>query len=157
MWGKGWCYNPSGSRPNFFGRQHLTFDKGGKGVGDFRGIVRIWEGWVCGEGLLSFCNGCGNREVRCNGRSKLAPLRKANGMVRFCEGWCGNPSGSRPNFFGDSTSPLTRGGKNVVRSEGGASNPSGSRPNSFGRQHLTFDKGGKCDGVGQGLVRRFIC
>ena len=23
--------NPSGSRPNFFGRQHLTFDKGGKG------------------------------------------------------------------------------------------------------------------------------
>ena len=22
--------NPSGSRPNFFGRQHLTFDKGGK-------------------------------------------------------------------------------------------------------------------------------
>ena len=37
---KGWCGakrwwggNPSGSRPNFFGRQHLTFDKGGKGVG----------------------------------------------------------------------------------------------------------------------------
>ena len=24
--------NPSGSRPNFFGRQHLTFDKGGKNV-----------------------------------------------------------------------------------------------------------------------------
>ena len=24
--------NPSGSRPNFFGRQHLTFDKGGKDV-----------------------------------------------------------------------------------------------------------------------------
>ena len=37
--------NPSGSRPNFFGRQNLTFDKGGKGVGDFRGIVRFWEGW----------------------------------------------------------------------------------------------------------------
>ena len=34
------------------------------------GIMRFWEGWVCGEGLLSFCNGCGNREVRCNGRSK---------------------------------------------------------------------------------------
>ena len=32
--------NPSGSHPNFFGRQHLTFDKGGKGVGNFRGIVR---------------------------------------------------------------------------------------------------------------------
>ena len=24
--------NPSGSRPNFFGRQHLTFDKGGKNI-----------------------------------------------------------------------------------------------------------------------------
>ena len=33
--------NPSGSRPNFFGRQHLTFDKGGKGVGVRRGIVRM--------------------------------------------------------------------------------------------------------------------
>ena len=32
--------NPSGSRPNFFGRQHLTFDKGGKCDSDFRGIVR---------------------------------------------------------------------------------------------------------------------
>ena len=42
--GEGWCDNPSGSRPNFFGRQHLTFDKGGKGVGDFRGIVRFFEG-----------------------------------------------------------------------------------------------------------------
>ena len=63
---------------------------------------------------------------------------QGEGMVRFLEGlvrgegWCGNSSGSRPNFFGDSTSPLTRGGKNVVRSEGGASNPSGSRPNFFG-------------------------
>ena len=105
-----------------------------------------------------------------SGAVELA-TRKANGMVRFCEGWvwnerlltevsekrkgygkCDNPSGSRPNFFGDSTSPLTRGGKNVVRSEGEASNPSGSRPNFFGRQHLTFDNGGKGVGVGQGLV-----
>ena len=39
--------NPSGSRPNSFERQHLTFDKGGKCVGDFRGIVRFWKGW-CG-------------------------------------------------------------------------------------------------------------
>ena len=71
-----------------------------------------------------------------SGAVELA-TRKANGMVRFCEGWvwnerlstevsekrkgygkCDNHSGSRPNFFGDSTSPLTRGGKNVVRSEG---------------------------------------
>ena len=54
---KGWCDNPSGSRPNSFGRQHLTFDKGGKNV--------VW-----GEGLLSFCNGCGDGEGRCNGRGK---------------------------------------------------------------------------------------
>ena len=40
------------------------FDKGGKGVGDFRGRVRIWKGWWSGNG------------------------------------WCDNPSGSRPNFFG---------------------------------------------------------
>ena len=38
-----WFGNPSGSRPNFFRRQHLTFDKGGKGVGNFRGIVRFFE------------------------------------------------------------------------------------------------------------------
>ena len=37
------CYNSSGSRPKKFGRQHLTFDKGGKCVGDFRGIVRFWK------------------------------------------------------------------------------------------------------------------
>ncbi len=67
-------------------------------------------------------------------------------------GKCGNPSGSRPNFFGDSTSPLTRDGKNVVRSEGEASNPSGSRPNFFGRQHLTFDKGGKGVGDFRGII-----
>ena len=65
FWKGWWCGNPSGSRPNFFGRQHLTFDKGrawmpeverpefrkdakptersyGKSVGGFRGIVRFW-------------------------------------------------------------------------------------------------------------------
>ncbi len=103
---KGWCgargcSNPSGSRPNFFGRQHLTFDKGGKGVGGFRGMVRFCEGWVRNEGLLT----------------DVSEKRKGYGK-------CGNSSGSRPNFFGDSTSPLTRGGKNVVQSEWGASNPS---------------------------------
>ena len=29
---EGLLCNPSGSRPNFFGRQHLTFNKGGKNV-----------------------------------------------------------------------------------------------------------------------------
>ena len=102
---KGWCgargcSNPSGSRPNFLGRQHLTFDKGGKGVGGFRGMVRFCEGWVRNEGLLT----------------DVSEKRKGYGK-------CGNSSGSRPNFFGDSTSPLTRGGKNVVRSEGGLAIP----------------------------------
>ena len=86
-----------------------------------------------------------------SGAVELA-TRKAGGIVRVWKGWCGArvgvaiPPVVARIFSGDSTSPLTRGGKNVVRSEGEASNPSGSRPNFFGRQHLTFDKGGKCDG-----------
>ena len=40
---EGWCGNPSGSRPNSFGRQHLTFDKGGKRDGAKQGIVRFWK------------------------------------------------------------------------------------------------------------------
>ena len=69
--------NPSGSRPNFFGRQHLTFDKGrawmpeverpefrkdakptersyGKSDSAFRGIVRFWEGWFGRKGGGAF-------------------------------------------------------------------------------------------------------
>ena len=34
---EGWYSNLSGSRPNFFGRQHLTFGKGGKRDGARRG------------------------------------------------------------------------------------------------------------------------
>ena len=63
------------------------------------------------EGLLSFCNCCGNGSIRCNGRSKQGKdalsvcaqglckdakltkhtqtltLRKARGIVRFWKGW----------------------------------------------------------------------
>ena len=74
--------NPSGSRPNFFGRQHLTFNKGGKFSAE-QGIVRIWKGWGGARGLLFFCNGCGNGKGRCNGRGKPAPLRKASGIVQM--------------------------------------------------------------------------
>ena len=35
--GNGWCDNPFGSRSNSFGRQHLTFDKGGKDIVLFEG------------------------------------------------------------------------------------------------------------------------
>ena len=68
--GEGWCDNPSGSRPNFFGRQHLTFEKGGKGVGDFRGIVRFFERLLscsCNDvltKLLMLCR-CGKCFRRC--------------------------------------------------------------------------------------------
>ena len=72
------------------------FDKGGKCDSAFRAIVRFCEGLVRNERLLT----------------EVSEKRKGYGK-------CDNPSGSRPNFFGDSTSPLTRGGKNVVRSEGG--------------------------------------
>ena len=57
-----WRNNPSGSRPNFFGRQNLTFDKGGK-FSTKRGIVRFWKGLVRAKGLLSFCNGCGDGSI----------------------------------------------------------------------------------------------
>jgi hypothetical protein len=62
FWKGWWSDNPSGSRPIFFGRQHLTFNKGGKCDGAKQGIVRFWK-VMWGEGLLSFCNGCGNGEV----------------------------------------------------------------------------------------------
>ena len=72
--------NPSGSRPNFFGRQHLTFDKGGKDM-------------VLSEGLLSFCEGCGDGEA--GGCKAIPPV-----VARI--------------FSGDSTSPLTREARMLV-------------------------------------------
>ena len=50
FWKGWWSDNPSGSRPNFFGRQHLTFDKGGKCDGAKQGIVRFWK-VMRGEGV----------------------------------------------------------------------------------------------------------
>ena len=38
---------------------------------------------VRSEGLSSFCNGCGDGNIRCNGRGKTSPLRKASGIVRM--------------------------------------------------------------------------
>ena len=42
----------------------------GKGVGDFRGISEVLRRVGASEGLSFFCNGRGDREVRCNGRGK---------------------------------------------------------------------------------------
>ncbi len=37
----------------------------------------------------SFAKISGNNKDWCNGRGKPAPLRKARGIVRVWEGWCG--------------------------------------------------------------------
>ena len=44
FWKGWWSDNPSGSRPNFFGRQHLTFNKGGKCGGAKQGLVQAKDG-----------------------------------------------------------------------------------------------------------------
>ena len=44
FWKGWWSDNPSGSRTNFFGRQHLTFDKGGKCGGVKQGLVQAKDG-----------------------------------------------------------------------------------------------------------------
>ena len=54
-----WCGNPSGSRPNFFGRQHLTFDKGGKDM-------------VRGEGCCPFAMVVGIERFDATGRARKA-------------------------------------------------------------------------------------
>ena len=43
----------------------------------------VLEGLVRSKGVLSFCDGCGDGKVRCNGRGKPLALRKAGGIVRF--------------------------------------------------------------------------
>ena len=54
----------------FFGRQHLTFDKGGKGVGGFRGIVRflkrLWEWKGSVQQSLKVCDG-----LHCNRKNRV--------------------------------------------------------------------------------------
>ena len=91
---KGWCGNPSGSRPNFFGRQHLTFDKGGKDIVRSEGIVRFWKGW-CGWGgsmrregqaHSPTKSGCDSADVKAYRRIQMLALQKARVVVRG-EGW----------------------------------------------------------------------
>jgi|GEM_PF-4248474 len=90
-----WCGNPSGSCPNFFGRQHLTFDKGGKGGGDFRGIVLFWEGWC---GAKGWCDNPSGSRPNFFGRQHLTFDKggkrdgAGQGIVQFWKGWCNDPS-----------------------------------------------------------------
>ena len=92
--GEGWCGNSSGSRPNFFGRQHLTFDKGGKGVGDFRGIIvflqLLWE-WQYSvqreeqarQGCLSVCAQVLCKDAKPTKHTQTLILRKVGGIVQM--------------------------------------------------------------------------
>lgn len=43
----------------------------------------VLKGVGASEGLSFFCNGRGDREVRCNGRGKPLALRKARGIVQM--------------------------------------------------------------------------
>ena len=43
----------------------------------------VLKGVGASEGLSFFCNGRGDREVRCNGRGKPLALRKVRGIMRF--------------------------------------------------------------------------
>ena len=74
--------NPSGSRPNFFGRQHLTFDNGGKGVGNFRWIVRKrrsrW-GWCGRNGGGAFERVVGMARIGATGGASPLPYEKRVG------------------------------------------------------------------------------
>ncbi len=76
FWNGWWCGNPSGSRPNFFGRQRLTFDKGGKCGGAGRGIVRFWEGWCGARYYCLFAMVVGMERVDATGGASPLPYEK---------------------------------------------------------------------------------
>jgi len=115
--------NPSGSRPNFFGRQHLTFDKGGKCIGNFRGIVRFGKGWC--------------------GRKAWCAFKRVVGVTVF-GATGGNPSGSRPNFFGR---------QHLTFDKGRAWMPEVERPEFRKDAKPTERSYGKCIGNFRGIVR----
>ena len=67
------------------------------------------------------------------------------GIVRFWEEWCGNPSGSRPNFFGR---------QHLTFGKGRAWMPEVERP-KFRKDAKPTERllKGKCGGAEQGIVR----
>ena len=84
FWEGWWSDNPSGSRPNFFGRQHLTFNKGGKfstGRSDgcaFEKVVEMERVDATGRARKA--------SDKCS-FAKVVETRKARGIVRVWEGW----------------------------------------------------------------------
>ena len=103
-----------------------SFDKGGKGVGNFRGIVRKrrsrWGNVGAVKALLLYYEHHFNEYRKLNIKN---PLFIVNGGFLCLGGvWCGARDGSTAIppvvariFSGDSTSPLTR-EASLVRSEG---------------------------------------
>ena len=103
--------NPSGSRPNFFGRQHLTFDKGrawmpeverpefrkdakptersyGKSVCAGRGVVVLLQ-WLWGMAVLGATGGASSSPTKSEVDSAvLGGLVRSEGLLSFCNG-CG--------------------------------------------------------------------
>ena len=91
--GKGWwCSSPSGSRPNFCGRQHLAFDKG--------------RAWMPEVERPKFCRTQNKQSV--HKARALCGARDSAVLKRF-DGVAIPPVVARI-FVGDSTSPLTRDG-----------------------------------------------
>ena len=75
-----------------------------RGDGGLRGLWG-WRGLVQREGQAR--HGCLKRvcakfrkDAKQIKHTQTFALRKVGVIVRFWAGWCGNPSGSRPNFFG---------------------------------------------------------
>ena len=56
--------------------QHLTFDKGGKCIGNFRGIVRFWEGWCGASGGSAFKRAVGVTVFGATGGASSLPYEK---------------------------------------------------------------------------------
>ena len=91
-----WCGNPSGRRPNFIGRQHLTFDKGGKCGGARRGCVVLlqwlweWSGSVQREEQAHSPTNSewDSSKAKPYKHTQTISVRKVSGIVRFWRGWC---------------------------------------------------------------------
>ena len=103
---KGWCDNPSGSRPNSFGRQHLTFDKGGKDIVLFEGKCGFGRVGKALSPLAPLCKG--ELLLQCEALPTIEGLLTEVSEKRKGCGRKAIPPVVARILSGDSTSPLTR-------------------------------------------------
>ena len=112
---KGWCDNPSGSRPNSFGRQHLTFDKGGKDIVLFEGKCGFGRVGKAPSPLAPLCKG--ELLLQCEALPTIEGLlTEVSEKRKGCSRKTIPPVVARI-FSGNSTSPSTR-EVSLVRGEG---------------------------------------